>query len=255
ALDKDGNPVDFADITVDDSQMDPSKVGTYEVTYTYEGVTSTATITVKEKQTAVNVHDSTIYVGDEWQAKDNFDSALDKDGNPVDFADITVDDSQMDPSKVGTYEVTYTYEGVTSTAIITVKYKKGSNEEKSTVIVQYIDENGNKISEDKVLKGQKGEHYKTKAKKIDGYTLKKTPKNSEGQFSDEEVTVVYTYAKEEIEIDNSKSNTEAKSNSSGNSQKVFPKTGEEQSNLGLLFGVGLILLGGVVFTLRHRRNN
>ncbi|MBW9325281.1 hypothetical protein FG877_17375, partial [Enterococcus casseliflavus] len=71
-------------------------------------ISNTATVIryyYKKDKTSVSVHDSTIYVGDEWQAKDNFDSALDKDGNPVDFADITVDDSQMDPSKVGTYEV------------------------------------------------------------------------------------------------------------------------------------------------------
>ncbi|MBK0084303.1 BspA family leucine-rich repeat surface protein, partial [Lactococcus sp. S64] len=85
AVDKDGNPVDFKDITVDSSKMDTSKAGVYEVTYSYDGMTSTAKVTVKDKQTAVNVHDSTIYVGDTWRAEDNFDSAVDKDGNPVDF--------------------------------------------------------------------------------------------------------------------------------------------------------------------------
>ncbi|MEQ7140638.1 bacterial Ig-like domain-containing protein, partial [Enterococcus casseliflavus] len=99
--DKDGNSIDFQNLIVDVSQADTSKAGSFKVTYTYDGVTSTATITVKEKMTAVNVHDSTIYVGDTWEAKDNFDSALDKDGNSIDFQNLIVDVSQADTSKAG----------------------------------------------------------------------------------------------------------------------------------------------------------
>ncbi|WP_301405448.1 BspA family leucine-rich repeat surface protein, partial [Enterococcus entomosocium] len=51
-------------------------------------------------QTAVKVHDSTLYIGTEWKAEDNFDSAIDKDGNPVDFADVTVEGT-VDTSKTG----------------------------------------------------------------------------------------------------------------------------------------------------------
>ncbi|EPI5741501.1 bacterial Ig-like domain-containing protein, partial [Enterococcus faecalis] len=122
AIDKDGNPVDFADVTVEGT-VDTSKAGTYEVSYSYEGVTSVATITVKAIQTAVNVHDSTLYIGTEWKAEDNFDSAVDKDGNPVDFADVTVEGT-VDTSKAGTYEVSYSYEGVTSVATIIIRDKE-----------------------------------------------------------------------------------------------------------------------------------
>ncbi|MBO0454028.1 bacterial Ig-like domain-containing protein, partial [Candidatus Enterococcus murrayae] len=59
---------------VDASQADTTKAGTFDVTYTYEGVTSTAKVTVKEKQTAVNVHDST----EEKQIKLNNKSLVDK---------------------------------------------------------------------------------------------------------------------------------------------------------------------------------
>ncbi|WP_159161435.1 bacterial Ig-like domain-containing protein [Enterococcus casseliflavus] len=136
ALDKDGNNVDFSALTVDDSKADTSKAGSFEVTYTYDGVTSTAIVTVKEKMTAVNVHDSTIYVGDNWEAEDNFDSALDKDGNPVDFQDLAVDASKADTSKLGSFEVTYTYDGITSTAIVTVKEKRTAvNVHDSTIYV------------------------------------------------------------------------------------------------------------------------
>ena len=121
ALDKDGNAIDFSKVTVDDSKVDTTKSGAYDVTYSYDGVTSTAKVTVKDKQTAVNVHDSNLYVGDTWKSEDNFDSALDKDGNPIDFSKVTVDDSKVDTTKAGTYDVTYTYDGVTSTAKITVE--------------------------------------------------------------------------------------------------------------------------------------
>ncbi|HEH9424619.1 TPA: bacterial Ig-like domain-containing protein, partial [Aeromonas salmonicida] len=69
--------------------------GAYKVTYSVtnssgETTEKTITVTVKEVKTAINGHDSTIYVGDQWTAVDNFDSAVDKDGNRVEFKDITV---------------------------------------------------------------------------------------------------------------------------------------------------------------------
>jgi LPXTG-motif cell wall-anchored protein len=262
ALDKDGNDVAFSDITVDDSQVDTSKAGTYEVIYTYDGVTSKATVTVKEKQTAVNVHNSTIYVGDNWKAEDNFDSALDKDGNIVDFADLTVDDSQVDTSKAGTYEVTYRYDGVTSKAIVTVRAKELPNN-KSTVVVQYVDENGNKISKDTVLTGKAGDDYHTKAKNIKGYELTKTPKNKDGKFKKESITVTYLYKErnaEEADIDQSgNSSTEhGKSSRKGHTeesrqQDTLPKTGEKSSVPEVILGAGILLLVGIGFFWRTRK--
>ena len=112
-------------------------------------MTSTAKVTVKDKQTAVNVHDSTLYVGDTWKAEDNFDSALDKDGNPVDYTQLTVDDSKVDTNTAGIYDVTYTYDGVTSTAKVTVKDKQTAvlhteeNEDKGTDTEKNIENNNN----------------------------------------------------------------------------------------------------------------
>ncbi|WP_338155012.1 bacterial Ig-like domain-containing protein, partial [Enterococcus gallinarum] len=45
-----------------------------------------ATITVVSYQATVVAKDSTLYVGDSWQAEDNFVSATDKDGKAVSFA-------------------------------------------------------------------------------------------------------------------------------------------------------------------------
>ncbi|EHC2217200.1 LPXTG cell wall anchor domain-containing protein [Listeria monocytogenes] len=121
AFDKDGNAVDLEDVTVTEKPtVDTTKAGAYEVTYKYGKVSKKITLTVKAKLTAVNAHDSAIYVGDAWSAEDNFDSALDKDGNSIAFADIEVKGT-VDTDKAGTYPVTYTYDGVSKTINIQVK--------------------------------------------------------------------------------------------------------------------------------------
>ncbi|EAE8346657.1 LPXTG cell wall anchor domain-containing protein [Listeria monocytogenes] len=121
AFDKDGNAVALEDVTVTENPtVDTTKAGAYEVTYKYGKVSKKITLTVKAKLTAVNAHDSTIYVGDAWSAEDNFDSALDKDGNSVAFADVEVKGT-VDTDKAGTYPVTYTYDGVSKTINIQVK--------------------------------------------------------------------------------------------------------------------------------------
>ena len=119
ATDRDGKPVAFEDITVTGT-VDTTQAGKYEVTYSYHGVESKAIITVKADQTTVKVHDSELYTGEQWEAKDNFDSATDSDGSSVDFGDITVTGT-VDTTQAGKYEVIYGYHGVESKAIITVK--------------------------------------------------------------------------------------------------------------------------------------
>ncbi|MGM0095388.1 hypothetical protein IGI69_000567 [Enterococcus sp. DIV1083b] len=119
AVDRDNHPVAFADVSVDGS-VDTKKAGTYEVVYRYDGIESKAIITVKADQTTVKVHDSELYTGEQWEAKDNFDSATDRDGSSVDFGDITVTGT-VDTTQAGKYEVIYGYHGVESKAIITVK--------------------------------------------------------------------------------------------------------------------------------------
>ena len=119
ATDRDGKPVAFEDITVTGT-VDTTQAGKYEVTYSYHGVESKAIITVKADQTTVKVHDSELYTGEQWEAKDNFDSATDRDGSSVEFGDITVTGT-VDTTQAGKYEVIYGYHGVESKAIITVK--------------------------------------------------------------------------------------------------------------------------------------
>ncbi|MFR0815650.1 MAG: bacterial Ig-like domain-containing protein [Enterococcus casseliflavus] len=56
-----------------------------------------------------------MYTGEHWTAKDNFDSATDRDGKPVDFGEVIVT-GKADTTKAGEYMVTYSYHGLESKA-------------------------------------------------------------------------------------------------------------------------------------------
>ncbi|MBZ3642551.1 bacterial Ig-like domain-containing protein [Enterococcus casseliflavus] len=266
ALDKDGNSVDFQDLTVDTSKADTSKAGIFEVTYTYDGVTSKAIVTVKEKMTAVNVHDSTIYVGDNWQAEDNFDSALDKDGNDVDFSALTVDASKADTSKAGIFEVTYTYDGVTSTAIITVKEKMTAiNVHDSTIYVgdkwtakenfdNALDKAGKKVVyEDLTVDASQVDPSKAGSYEVsysyDGITVTATVTVKE-KPSQEKPADDSTHATPEQEKENQKKTTP-----DSKKHVTLPKTNENKSVVELVAGVIIVLLTGVIFFWKKRKAN
>ncbi|MFB8591164.1 bacterial Ig-like domain-containing protein, partial [Enterococcus casseliflavus] len=262
----DGNDVALSDLTVDASKADTSKAGSFDVTYTYDGVTSTATITVKEKMTAVNVHDSTIYVGDNWEAEDNFDSALDKDGNDVDFSALTVDASQADMGKAGTFEVTYTYDGVTSTATITVKEKMTAvNVHDSTIYVgdkwtakenfdHALDKAGKKVVyEDLTVDASQVDTSKAGSYEVsysyDGITVTATVTVKE-KPSQEKPADDSTHTTPEQEKENQKKITP-----DSKKQVTLPKTNENKSVVELVAGVIIVLLTGVIFFWKKRKAN
>jgi len=266
ALDKDGNDVALSNLTVDASKADTSKAGSFEVTYTYDGITSVAIVTVKEKMTAVNVHDSTIYVGDNWEAEDNFDSALDKDGNDVAFSALTVDASQADTSKAGSFEVTYTYDGITSTATITVKEKMTAvNVHDSTIYVgdtwqaednfdSALDKEGNDVAfsaltvDTSQVDPSKAGSYKV-TYSYDGITVTATITVKE-KPSQEEPADDSEHTSQEQEKENQK-----KINSDSKKHEALPKTNESKSVVELATGFIIVLLVGVTFFWKKRKAN
>ncbi|HFQ5801047.1 TPA: bacterial Ig-like domain-containing protein [Listeria monocytogenes] len=249
AKDKDGNPVDFKDITVEGT-VDTTKAGTYEVKYSYDSVTSVATITVKAIQTAVNVHDSTIYVGTEWKASDNFDSAIDKDGNPVDFKDVTVEGT-VDTTKAGTYEVKYSYDGVTSVAMITVKaIQTAVNVHDSTIYVETewkasdnfdsaIDKDGNSVDfKDVTVEGT------VDTTKVGTYEVK---------YSYDGVTSVATITIRDKDKDSTPNNDNNKGQDSQNTGgKALPQTGEQSNTIWTLAGFLTVLLA-LIYLVKKRK--
>ncbi|EPI01070.1 bacterial group 3 Ig-like protein, partial [Enterococcus faecalis 20.SD.W.06] len=132
ATDKTGQDVPFEKITVS-GQVDNTKAGVYPIVYSYEGKEETAHVTVKADQSKLEVKDTTIYVGDKWEAEDNFVSATDKTGQDVPFEKITVS-GQVDNTKAGIYPIIYSYEGKEETAHVTVKADQSKLEVKDTTI-------------------------------------------------------------------------------------------------------------------------
>ncbi|EAD8592640.1 BspA family leucine-rich repeat surface protein [Listeria monocytogenes] len=97
-----------------------SFVGTAtELMSNYIGPTMADTYVWQRTLLEVNVQDSILMVGDTWKPADNFLDATDRNGNPVDGSAITVTGS-VDTTQPGVYTVTYSYGGMTSTAIVTV---------------------------------------------------------------------------------------------------------------------------------------
>lgn len=73
----------------------------------------------KKDQSKVEAHDSTIPLNSQWEAKDNFDGALDEEGNSLSYDQVTVT-GKVDTSKAGDYPITYTYKNATKTITVTV---------------------------------------------------------------------------------------------------------------------------------------
>lgn len=64
--------------------------------------------------------------------------------------------------------------------------------------VAYVDEEGSKLCDDIVIHGKIFEEYTTSAKEFQGYSLKSTPKNAQGEIQEEPTTVTYIYSKDTI---------------------------------------------------------
>lgn len=67
-----------------------------------------------------------------------------------------------------------------------------------TVLVHFVDENGNTIIPDVTLTGNIGEKYTSEAKTINGYCLKEVPENATGTFTNQQQEVTYVYTKEPV---------------------------------------------------------
>ncbi|HCV3198509.1 TPA: BspA family leucine-rich repeat surface protein [Listeria monocytogenes] len=88
-----------------------------ELMSTYDG--STMADLYVWQQPFLNVKDSMLMIGDNWNPEYNFSDAIDSAGDPVDFNAITVTGS-VDTTQPGVYTVTYSYGGIASTATVTV---------------------------------------------------------------------------------------------------------------------------------------
>lgn len=67
-----------------------------------------------------------------------------------------------------------------------------------TVLVHFVDENGNTIAQDETLTGNVGEQYKSEAKTINGYIFKEVRGNATGTFTNQSQEVTHVYTKEPV---------------------------------------------------------
>ncbi|WP_409021626.1 MucBP domain-containing protein [Dellaglioa sp. P0083] len=75
---------------------------------------------------------------------------------------------------------------------VTYVYEKA---DAADITVKYVDVDGNELVKSDVLSGKVSNPYSTTAKNISGWTLKETPANAEGTFTDRTQTVTYVYEK------------------------------------------------------------
>lgn len=295
ATDYYGNNILFSEIGVT-GEVDTSKVGTYKVTYNRfipnflnstenQGIYSAiATITVKDKQTAVNVHDSTLYVGDNWQAEDNFDSALDKDGKAVDFKDVKVS-GNVDTTKSGSYEITYSYDGLEETATVTVLEIEVGQDLAHIVVhdseLKVGDDWSPQDNFDKATSSD-GKEVNFSDVVVSGAVNTKKPGIYEVTYSIPEeywgrdIVEGQHTATAKIVVSEDKGNDDRDSNSKGEdsdydqdnssstdhtsgkndfqNNKGLPKTGEHTSALIFMMGMTFLVLGSIFSVLRIKKN-
>ncbi|WP_171000648.1 bacterial Ig-like domain-containing protein [Lactiplantibacillus pingfangensis] len=112
ATDVDGQAISLQNITVEGT-VQTETPGDYPVTYHFTDsrgneYVKTITVHVAASQAALKTNDSTVQVGDNWQASDNVAIAKDINGQPITVDQLTVT-GKVDMTVAGTYPVTYHY--------------------------------------------------------------------------------------------------------------------------------------------------
>ncbi|MFD1850654.1 MucBP domain-containing protein [Oceanobacillus bengalensis] len=193
---------------------------------------------------------------------------VDEDGNPiVDPEELTGnvgENYETTPKDIEGYELIEVPENATGEytnepQTVTYVYKSVEEEPIPTgsVIIEYVDEDGNPITDPEELTGNVGDPYKSKPKEIDGYRLIEVKGNEAGEFAEDKQIVTYIYEK----IDSpepSKGGSETGKNIDSDSNKApvsgqeLPKTATDMYNF-IALGSLLLLLGLVVGFVYYRR--
>ncbi|MYV17497.1 bacterial Ig-like domain-containing protein [Furfurilactobacillus milii] len=142
AIDANGKPLQLSDVNVT-GNVNPQIPGDYSVTYSYvdsqgNNVSKTVAVHVTASQASVDGHDSNLVAGPNttWTASDNFDSATDANGKPLQLNDVKVA-GNVNPQMPGDYSVTYSYvdsQGNSISKTVTVHVtaiKSETNDQKS----------------------------------------------------------------------------------------------------------------------------
>ena len=127
----------------------------------------------------------------------------------------------------------------------------------ATVTLKYVDADGKSIAKEETLTGKIGSNYEAQAKQIEDYTLKETPTNASGTFTEKEQVVTFKYGKINSNqpivppTNMDKQNTGSSSKPKHNKDtSILPQTGEHQS-VPYLMVIGILLLGSSAILLRR----
>lgn len=269
ATDYYGNPVPYTDINVS-GDVNTNKVGTYKVTYrrfvpnffsTSENQgTYSAIATIK-----VNAPTPTPTQGGDVTVKYE-----DTEGNIISDEVVKTGNvgenyttEQKDIEGYTFKEVEGSATGVFTAQPQTITYVYTKNPVKiTTVIVKYVDTEGNKISDDVVKIGNTGEKYTTKQKDIEGYTFKEVEGTATGIYTDEAQVVTYVYIKDKVDttgnskVDNAPTSESSIKNSKtlSTDKNVLPETSENGRITLLTVIIGFILLSVSVTIAMFRRS-
>ncbi|MBO0440775.1 bacterial Ig-like domain-containing protein [Candidatus Enterococcus ikei] len=271
ATDKTGKPVAFDQITVTGT-VDSSKIGENRVTYENQGKKDVVIIKVVDEQETLAVKDSTIYVGDSWQAADNFVSATDKIGQTIPIQQITVTGS-VDTTKAGIYEVVYGNGKIKETAKITVKADQSTLVVKDSTIyvgddwksadnfVSATDRDGNAISFEEVEvtgtvdtkeKGENKVSYTVQTtRQSEPSKAKKTVQSEKQLTATAKITVLEKNSPKPNETNKNQTHSVKP-----DKQGIYPKTGEKTNHYFSLIGlaaVSIAIVGRI--RLRKRRTD
>ncbi|MGN5996925.1 bacterial Ig-like domain-containing protein [Enterococcus faecalis] len=211
----------------------------------------------KIDNSAINVHDSTIYTGDDWSPKDNFDGAFDKEGNELTVGDLEVVGT-VNISKAGVYEITYKNGSLSKTAKVTVKENKATLKVKDTTL--YVEDkweaNDNFIS----ATGKDGNTLKLDELQIEGIVNTKNAGIYEVTYKNDNLSkVAKVTVKEKTFISTSNGNQGGKQsqdkgskNKQQSTNNSLPKAGEKSALYLSIMGI-LLLISGLVMMYRRTK--
>lgn len=170
------------------------------------------------------------------------------------FARMAVAEPEFDPElgqKVTAFD--------SATATANTPSNPPSEQTQGTVIVKYVDQDGDEISASYQFSGVVGTNYVTAPRDIPGYTLIGTPDNASGSFIDGTITVLYVYKADnepEEEVPEEPVEIEEEETPGGTPEEepfldeevpfggdILPQTGLPVVTLPQLFGGALIALG------------
>ncbi|EAE9251743.1 LPXTG cell wall anchor domain-containing protein, partial [Listeria monocytogenes] len=264
----DATPVHF---TIDFNQSEAAKVSK-----TNTAKTGTVVLTKKDSATNTELADATFELRNEDGALVSENLVTDDNGE-ISVADLAPGDYKLIETKAPTgYQldaapVHFTIDfNQTEAANVTKTNKKKIG----TIIVKFIDVEGNQLNDEEMHTGNVDEEYNVKAKEIVGYTLVKDSANKKGMYKETSQEITFVYEKKAMpiiveptepskpteQLTESATVAEPKpikqnfktTNKSTNNKRKLPSTGDEFPYTMLFIGL-FVSVAGVFFLKKPKQ--